>query len=123
MQQLFIGDLSLSDGVIESVVLSESEVRVGFRLWDGSKARFWFTGVIGMKDRNSVGQDIESLDTESGASIFQGAEGAFAAELLEERRADRTAPITRYSFIGSWMMNPILEVYAEEMDVQRTNGF
>ncbi len=119
MQQLFIGDISLSDGTIESVVLVEGEVRVEFRIWDGGKAWFRFAGVIGSRDRNAAGQDVESIEMQPIPAIRAAGFDPFVTELLEERRADRTAPIVRYAFIGSWTMRPILEIYAEEVDAQR----
>ncbi|GGO06380.1 hypothetical protein [Saccharibacillus kuerlensis] len=122
MQQLFIGDISLSDGIIESVMLLEGAARVEFRLWDGGRALFRFTGVIGVRDRNSAGQEVESMEIEEVALIQVVPAEPFLTELMEERRADRTAPILRYAFIGSWTMRPILEIYAEYMEAERAYG-
>lgn len=119
MQQLFIGDISLSDGTIESVLLLESAARVEFRIWDGGKAVFRFKGVIGVRDRNAAGQEIESMETEEVLPIRSVPNDSFVAELLEERPEGRAEGVTRYAFIGSWTMRPILEVYAEEVEAER----
>lgn len=119
MQQLFIGDLSLSDGIIESVLLSESSARVEYRLWDGTRAVFRFGGVIGARDRNSAGQEVESLETDDVPLLRIAPKDPFVMELLEERKEGRTADLIRFAFIGSWTMKPILEIYAEEIEAQR----
>lgn len=119
MQQLFIGDISLSDGTIESVLLLESAARVEFRMWDGGKAVFRFKGVIGVRDRNAAGQEIESIDTEDVLPLRRVPADLFVDELMEERPEGRTQGVTRYAFIGSWTMRPILEIYAEEVEAQR----
>ncbi len=119
MQQLFIGDLSLSDGIIESVLLLESAVRVEYRLWDGSRAIFRFGGVLGIRDRNSVGQEVESLETQDIPLMQIAPRDPFITELLEERKEGSTGELVRFAFIGSWTMKPILEIYAEEVEGER----
>ncbi|NGZ78175.1 hypothetical protein [Saccharibacillus alkalitolerans] len=121
MEQLFIGEVSLSDGTIESVLLLEAAARIEFRTWDGSKAVFRFKGVIGVQDRNSAGQEVESLITEE-IPLIPGSPG-FLTELLEERPEGRAQGITRYAFIGSWTMRPVLEIFAEEVESERMYGF
>ncbi|OWR26800.1 hypothetical protein CDO73_24730 [Saccharibacillus sp. O23] len=119
MQQLFIGDLSLSDGIIESVMLSESSARVEYRLWDGTRAILRFGGVLGARDRNSAGQEVESLETDDVPLLQIAPRDPFVTELLEERKEGRAADLARFAFIGSWTMKPILEIYAEEVEAQR----
>ncbi|OWA37844.1 hypothetical protein B9G55_07365 [Saccharibacillus sp. O16] len=119
MQQLFIGDISLSDGIIESVTLMESAARVEYRLWDGSRAIFRFSGVLGVRDRNSSGQEVESLDTEDVPLMQLAPRDPFVTELLEERQEGSAHDLVRFAFIGSWTMKPILEIYAEEVEAQR----
>lgn len=123
MQQLFIGDISLSEGTIESITFLESEARVEFRTWNGEKALLRFTGMIGSRDRNSAGQEIELLETEDVPSVHAAIQDPFVVELMEERRADRAGSIIRYAFVGSWTMRPILEIYAEEVETQRRPFF
>ena len=120
---MFIENISLSDGTIESVLLLESAVRVEFRMWDGGKAIFRFKGVIGVRDRNAVGQEIESMETEGVPPIRRVQADPFVDELLAERPEGRVEGVTRYAFIGSWTMRPILEVYAEEVEAQREYAF
>ncbi|MCQ4085242.1 hypothetical protein [Saccharibacillus sp. JS10] len=122
-QQLFIGDISLSDGTIESVLLLESAARIEFRLWDGSKAIFRFKGVIGSRDRNAVGQELEALDTYELLPITMAKADPFIQEILEDRPEGRQAEITCYAFISSLTMRPILEIYAEEVESERTSAF
>lgn len=119
MQQLFIGDISLSDGTIESVLLLEAAARVEFRMWDGGKAIFRFKGVIGVRDRNAAGQEIESMETEEVLPIRGVTTDSFVTDLLEERPEGRVEGVTRYAFIGSWTMRPVLEIYAEDVEAQR----
>ncbi|MEJ8307233.1 hypothetical protein [Saccharibacillus sacchari] len=119
MQQLFIGDISLSDGTIESVLLLEAAARIEFRMWDGGKAIFRFKGVIGVRDRNAAGQEIESVETEDVLPIRRVPADPFVVELLEERPEGRAEGVTRYAFMGAWTMRPILEIYAEEVEAER----
>ncbi|MDO3411684.1 hypothetical protein QWJ34_18120 [Saccharibacillus sp. CPCC 101409] len=118
MQQLFIGEIPLSDGTVASVMLSESEARVEYRLWDGKRALFRFTGVAGTIDRNSAGQEIEALETSS----IRSAGDPFVEGLLQERPQNRTAELQRFAFIGSWTMQPVLEIFAESVEAERAYG-
>ncbi len=117
---LFAADVPLVDGVIEYVVLLENQTKVHFRTEQGEKAVFTFEQTIGVWDRRAVGQEIGGL-----SMLPVPLANLYLKELLmndvEFGELDQQAlnNTSVYSFINSWSEQPVLEIAAAEMVVQR----
>ncbi len=117
---LFAADVPLVDGVIEYVVLLENQTKVHFRTEQGEKAVFTFEQTIGVWDRRAVGQEIGGL-----SMLPVSLANLYLRELLmndvefgeiDQQTLDNT---NVYSFINGLSEQPILEIAAAEMIVQR----
>ncbi|CAJ1315436.1 hypothetical protein [Paenibacillus nuruki] len=120
VNDIFIGDIPLVDGVIEQVILLPDQVKVYFRTDQGISTVFSLEQVAGVWDRRSAGQEIGGMRTVPWSRTDAQIRDVLMAQVEQgELSEELLSSLSIYSFISSWGEHSILDIAASEIRTQR----
>lgn len=119
-QELFAADVPLVDGIIESITLLPEEAKIYFRTDNGAAAVFTFEQTAGVWERRAAGQEIGGMTTRPVHLAQPHIREALLADVeTGELTQDMLDSLSIYSFLNSWSEQPLLEIAAAEMRVDK----
>ncbi|ANF96712.1 hypothetical protein [Paenibacillus bovis] len=118
--ELFAADIPLVDGIIESITLLPDQAKIYFRTENGASAAFTFEQTAGVWEKRAAGQEIGGMTTQPIHLAPSYIRDSLLADLetgeLDQETLDS---LSVYSFLNSWSEQPLLEIAAVEMKIDK----
>lgn len=120
VNDIFIGDVPLVDGVIEQIVLLPDQAKVYFQTEQGAHIVFTLEQVAAVWDRRSAGQEIGGMRTVPWSRTELHIRDYLTAQVTQgDLSEEALSSLSIYSFISSWGEHSILDIAATEIRTQR----
>ncbi|WP_017813134.1 hypothetical protein [Paenibacillus shenyangensis] len=118
--ELFAADIPLVDGIIESITLLPDQAKVYFRTENGAAAVFTFEQTAAVWEKRAAGQEIGGMITQPIHLVKPHIRESLLADIetgeLDQETLDS---LSVYSFLNSWSEQPLLEIAAVEMKIDK----